>query len=495
MRQGVWGKWLAVATLALAPLAAAAQDVTLSSRDGALAVAGTLISFDGELYRIDSEFGPLAIDAAAVLCSGPGCPSLIAPKSVIRIAGDAAVADALLPPLIAAFARAKGLDLRAPAGLGAPTQLVQTGSDTVLAEFYFTPAAPQAARAGLADQEAELVLARFAPEGSTARVLALDALIPIVAPSNPLARLSTADLAAALSGSVSNWQQFGGPDMPLVLHGLQTGSDLAQAVAARLGQSPAFDQTHADLPALAAAVARDPWALGVTGRADVGPARAMTLTDSCGFVLSPSPLSVKAEDYPLTLPIYFLTPPRRLPLMAREFLEFLAMPDAQAAIAQAGFVARDVISAPLASDGARLISAIKTMPDAALLQRLAAAMEGADRLSLTFRFDDGSPALDLASQENLTDLAQRIEAGQFARAQLMLVGFAPSTGDAGRDFAASNILVEGVLAALAALLPSTAPEDLPQIDAFGAALPMACDTTKAGQRLNRRVEVWLRPNP
>ena len=28
---------------------------------------------------------------------------------------------------------------------------------------------------------------------------------------------------------------------------------------------------------------------------------------------------------------------------------------------------------------------------------------------------------------------------------------------------------------------------------FGAALPMACDSTEAGRRLNRRVEVWLEP--
>ncbi|HMO72242.1 MAG TPA: hypothetical protein PKC84_11480, partial [Paracoccaceae bacterium] len=33
------------------------------------------------------------------------------------------------------------------------------------------------------------------------------------------------------------------------------------------------------------------------------------------------------------------------------------------------------------------------------------------------------------------------------------------------------------------------------VGAGGGALPMACDTTEAGRRINRRVEVWLHPIP
>jgi phosphate transport system substrate-binding protein len=354
----------------------------------------------------------------------------------------------------------------------------------VLAEISFRAETPEAVRALLADMQADLVVSRFAPAGSTARVLALDALVPIASPDNPAPRISSADLARALSGEVDNWAQIGGPDMPLVLHGLSQGSDLAAAIAARLGQTPEFQQTHADLAALAAAVARDPWALGVTGAAEVGPARALDLTDSCGFVLRPDFLSVKAEDYPLTLPIYLQNPPRRLPLLAREFSEFLAMPAAGAVISQAGFVSRESETAPLV-DGARLINAINAGSDLDTLQRLAGAMQGATRASLTFRFDADSNQLDAVSQENLRDLAQAIEAGQFAGSTVQLVGF-------GADVGSSIARANDVLAALQVLAPDIMGENLPTVDAFGAALPMACDTTRAGKRLNARVEVWLR---
>ncbi len=480
------------------PSGARAQDITLTSRDGALSVSGQFTSYDGAFYRLTSAFGPLTIAAESVVCEGPACPDLTAPKALIRLTGDGEAARTLLPALIAAFARARGFDLRAPERLDAPTLLLQKGSQLVLAEFTFTPRAPEAARSAMTDVAADLVVARFAPLDSPAQVLALDALIPIVSPENPLPRLSTADLAAALAGKVQNWQQIGGPDMPLVLHGLDQGSDLAAALAARLGQTPRADQTHPDLASLAQAVARDPWALAVTGRANAGAARPLPLADSCGFVLDPSPQSVKSEDYPLTLPIYLLTPQRRLPLMAREFLEFLALPAAQAAIAEAGFVARNFESAPLAKDGARLINALnaasgkEALP---LLQRLAAAMDGAERAAMTFRFEDGTSDLDVVSQSNLASLAQLIAAGELADQSLILAGFTASTGDAEADLAASKALAAAVLAALQALAPDVEAAYWPQVDAFGAALPIACDTTAAGKRLNRRVELWLRPAP
>ena len=86
---------------------AVAQDVTLTSRDGALAISGRLQGFDGEFYRVDSAYGPLTVDAAGVICDGPACPDLTAPKSVIRMVGAADPGRQMLPPLIAAFARAR----------------------------------------------------------------------------------------------------------------------------------------------------------------------------------------------------------------------------------------------------------------------------------------------------------------------------------------------------------------------------------------------------
>lgn len=487
-----FGGVLLCAMLSALPLAA--QDVTLTSRDGALSVAGNLISYDGEFFRLASEVGPLTINAASVICDGPACPDLTLPKAMIRITGDGEAGAALLPPVIAAFANARGYGLRLPTSKDAPAQVLHPETGAVLAEFIFTPRPPEAARSAMADASADVVVARFAPLDSAARILALDALVPIVAPDNPTPRLSTADLAAVLAGKHDNWADVGGPDMPIVLHGLDKGSDLTAALAARLGVSTAAVETHPDMASLAQAVAADPWALAMTGRANAGAARVMPLTDSCGFALDPSPIAVKTDDYPLTLPIYLLTPQRRLPLMTREFLDFLSLPAAQGAIASAGFVARQIETQPLAADGTRLINAIKAAKDSntmPLLQRLAQTIEGANRASVSFRFEEGSLDLDLTSTETLADLAMHIAAGRFDTSQMVLVGFAPSMGDIDRENAQSLELAQQVLDQLRLLAPDLPADAWPSIDAFGAALPLACDSTPAGARLNRRVELWL----
>ena len=474
--------------------AAFAQDVTLTSRDGGLELSGTLQAFDGEFYRILSTYGPLTVDAQGVICDGPGCPGLTAPRAVIRIAGEGDPGGRILPGLIRAFADFRRLTLEVG---GDATRLTDPASGQVLAEFTFAAMPVGKALPLLAEAQADLVVAAETPDGFGSRTLALDALVPIVAPDNPVAKISSADLARVLAGEVSNWTQIGGPDMPLVLHALPAESGLQQALGDRLGRAVTAAEVHPDLTALADAVARDPWAVAVTGRSSVGAAKAITLTDKCGFPLLPTSLSVKAEDYPLALPIHLLTPKRRLPLMAREFLEFLSYPQAQAAIAQSGYVDRLPERQPMTADGLRLINAIQgagtetTLDD---LKMLVDTMDGADRLSLTFRFQDGSTTLDAASRDNLADLALLLEAGMFKGQSLVLAGFSDGSGAAEANLDLSRQRAEAVAAALAAAAPTVSPDQLPKLMAFGEALPMACDETATGRRLNRRVELWLRPD-
>lgn len=480
-----------IGILAFCASAAFAQDVTLTARDGSLSVQGTLRAFDGETYRITSDFGPLTIDANAVLCDGPACPDLNAPKAVIRLVGDREAAAALLPPLLAQFATAKGLTLTLD---DRGVTLLQVGAETI-AEISFTPMQPDAARAALQDARAELVLSRYDNKQTAARILALDALVPIVAPDNKTPAISTVNLAKALAGEITNWKDISGPDRPLVIHGLQADSDVAAALAGRLGKEARVAISHPSLTSLATAVAGDPWALAVTGQALAGKARVLPLTDSCGFVLQATSLAVKAEDYPLTLPVYVLTPPRRLPLLARELLEFLAMPNAQQAISDAGYIGRTPERVPLSRDGVRLINAINVAGGDVTLaevQRLSKAMAGADRLSMTFRFEDGSDTLDAVSQQNLNDFAQRLAAGLFDRDLITLVGFSDGSGDAAQNLSLAENRAKAILASLSALAPDLTR--LPAVDAYGEAMPMACDETAAGRRLNRRVEIWLRPD-
>lgn len=496
----MWSKFrrLALWLALLAPQIAGAQDVTLTAREGGLSISGVLQGFDGEFYRIDSQYGLLTVDASGVICDGPGCPDLTAPRANIRIVGLPGVGEALLPSLFQAFAGARGLTYADLSDDGLfKAQLVDPQSEKPLADITFLALSLDESRQALMAGRAELALAAATEPGLGSRSVALDAMVPIVATENPTPEISTKDLARVLSGEIENWSEIGGPDMPLVLHGLPADEPLQKALSARLGRDLVSMEVHPDLATLGAAVAADPWGLAVTVRAGAKGARLLPLTDSCGFPLLPTPLAVKAEDYPLALPFFFLTPKRRLPLIVREFLEFLATPQAQSAISAAGFIDRQPERQPMTADGLRLINAIQgageetTLAD---LKRLVDVMDGADRLSLTFRFQDGSSTLDAHSRDNLADLARLMEAGIFRGKALILAGFSDGSGAAGANLALSQSRADGVLAQLRLLAPSLSEQELPAVMAFGEALPMACDETTAGRRLNRRVEVWLKPN-
>jgi phosphate transport system substrate-binding protein len=483
------------AAFALFPSFGFAQDVTLTSRDGTLSVSGEFRGYDGELYRIETEYGLLTLDAQAVVCDGPACPDLTQFVAEVRVAGEPGMASRLLDPLLAAFAGQRGLALRV-SGDGV-SELAVAAEGRVVARFRFLPASSVEAADALRLGRADLALAALAEPDLRARTLGLESLVAIVAPDNPVRQLATTDLARALSGEVQNWAAFGGPDRPLVIHALVPDAGFRRALEARLGQAIVSGSDHASLDDLDRAVARDPWGLAVTAGSAVDKARALDLTDSCGFRLKPDPLSVKAEDYPLTQPFFVLTPKRRLPLIAREFLDFMATPAAGQAIAQSGLVDRAVDRADLLTDGVRLANAIRAAgPEVQIdeLQRLTRAMQGAQRLSLTFRFEDGARTLDAASRDNLLDLVRLVDLGAFDEQELIFVGFSDGSGSATANLDLSRDRAELLRQDLAAALSDGGPAGVTlAADGFGEALPIACDESPIGRELNRRVELWVRP--
>lgn len=494
---GLTGRFAAAFAVSMWLCPAMAQDVSLIAREGGIVLSGVLQGYDGEFYRIDTAYGMLTVDGQGVICEGPACPDLSAPKAVIRLVGEAGPGLALLAPLFEAFAGHRGL-IYAP-GTDAPYRATILDPETrkPLAEISFAAMPPEAALTALAEGSADLKLSFLTDPDFGSQVVATDALVAIVAPDNPTPEISTVKLAQILAGEVQNWAEVGGPDMPIVLHALMPGVEMQVAIASRLGTPVVAAVLHPDQPSLAQAVAKDPWAIAITGRAAILPARRIPLTDSCGFPLLPSTLAVKAEDYPLALPIYLLTPERRLPLMTREFLEFLRTPAAQSAISATGYVDRSATRQPLTGDGLRLINAIQgagadiTLDD---LKRLVDLMDGADRLSLTFRFEGGTSTLDANSRDNLADLALLIASGQFRNERMVLAGFSDGSGSADANLALSVERAAKVAQELAAVAPDLAPETLPAIIGFGEALPMACDETAIGRQLNRRVELWLVPD-
>ncbi|MDK3017902.1 phosphate ABC transporter substrate-binding/OmpA family protein [Pseudodonghicola flavimaris] len=497
-----------------------AQDVTLTSPDGAVEVTGTLLGFDGEFYRLDTKYGELTVDGSGVSCDGPGCPNLTDYVAEIALSGSSTMAEVLLPALIEGFALRNGwrADRETEDSQHFTYTLARGDTGRTLARFYFRVTNTDEGFADLLANEADIVMAlrEIRPDErkrafnagmgdmtdrNRSRVLALDAMVPVVAPGNPIRRISTPDLARIFAGEILSWAELGGPDAPIALHLPAKGSGLAQAVEDRLLHPAGLTLAegiarHGRSSALARAVSADPFAIGIASFAETGTARTLTLTGSCGFSLAANRRSIKTEDYPLTAPMFLYLPARRLPKVAREFLLYVQSAAAQIVIRRAGFVDQVPERIAINAQGDRLANAIaKAGSEVSLqeLQRLVATLGPLTRLSTSFRFEAGSVRPDAQSRANIDQIVRSIEIGAFDAQTLLLVGFSDGDGPAETNRRIAQERADAVRDLIRAATKSTQPLRVElATDAFGEALPMACDDSDWGRQVNRRVEVWVR---
>ncbi|MDX1743860.1 MAG: cell envelope biogenesis protein OmpA, partial [Ruegeria sp.] len=182
-----------------------AQDIALTSHDGKIEVTGTLLGFDGEFYRIDTQFGELTVDGSGVTCDGPACPSLTDFVAELRFSGSSVMAEKVMPALLKHFADQEGLTITP--GSSAPGTLTyelhRVGRDTPLGRFFFHIGNTSQGFADFTADKADIVMAlrEIRPAEQKAaeqaglgdmtrtrrsRVVALNALVPIVASDNPV---------------------------------------------------------------------------------------------------------------------------------------------------------------------------------------------------------------------------------------------------------------------------------------------------------------------
>ena len=506
---------------AVLPVPAPAQDVTLRSQDGAIELAGTLLGYDGEFYRIDTIYGELTVDGSGVTCIGPGCPNLTGFVARLSISGSATMGEVMLPALIEAFALRN--DMTSERTMLDRTHFIYRLTDRTtgaeVGQFTFRVTNTDEGFADLLANEADIVMAlREIRDGETrlareaglgdmtgpnrSRVLALDAMIPIVAPGNPLSEISLRDLARVLGGEVTNWAQIGGPDAPISIHLRDAASGLAQAVEDRLLRPARLQltegvQRHDTNTALDRAVGRDPFGLGVASFSEIALSRPLVLRGSCGFELRGTRRNIKTEDYPLTAPMFLYLPARRLPKLGRDFLTFTRSDPAQIVIRRAGFVDQAPEEVPLDLQGDRLANAIAVAgregSGLAELKRMVEVLRPMRRLTTSFRFEPGSARLDAQSRSNVQQLARALESGSYDMRRLAFVGFSDGEGPAEANLAIARRRAEAVRDAVLEAAETVNPARLDiVVDAFGEAMPMACDDTVWGRQVNRRVEVWLR---
>lgn len=480
------------------PAMAAAQDVRLTSRDGRLSVDGTFLSYDGEFYRIDSIFGQLTLDATGVTCSGPGCPTLGDFVAELTVVGDTDATARLLPHLLHRFAEIEGMSTRQIylTEEAFHVELEDRITGQVRARFRFS--APMGTNPNTINwDQVDLLVANQASNVARSRVLAMDSLVPIVSPDNPLHALNVRTLQDILDLRTTTWLKLTGSETEIDLYLATKPEGVGQSIFpiagdryANLDTSVLANRTVGDT------IARNPYALGLVRLSDVGSARILNLTGSCGAQLKPNRISLKTRDYPFVQPIYLNVTLRRLPQIARRFLRFLDSDLAQREIAQSGYVDRGIERIPFDRQAGRLSHAIQQANGAFPLndlQTLVKDLSGLDRLTPTFRFRPGSSDLDDRSLDHIRRLVDLINAGAFDGQTLTLAGFSDGEGSSGSNMRISSDRAEVVKLALLAQIENANVISIKSVG-YGEAFPISCDDSDWGRQVNRRVELWASPD-
>ena len=310
------------------------------------------------------------------------------------------------------------------------------------------------------------------------QIIAIDGLAIILHPGNPLNQLNTEQLAQIFSGQISTWEALGGIAGPIHLYARDEQSGtweiFKELVLSRTGNPLSHNaQRFESSEQLSDAVSNDPQGIGFIGLPYIRAAKPVAIVDGPSQPMLPLNSLIASEDYPLSRRLYFYLPPAIHNPWARALISFTQSAQGQAIVAQNGFVAQSV-------------QATSVTPGAHMPRDYQTLTTQAQRLSVNFRFEEGSASLDNKARQDLLRVADYLKANGKLDRQVTLVGF----GDAKDDPERAQLLSKlRAMAVRRELVKSGVV--LREIRGYGAQMPVAANTEDEGRIKNRRVEVWV----
>ncbi len=435
------------------------------------------------------------------LCFAISLPAVATPLPIpdqgpaLRIQGSNTIGAALGPALVKGLMEHQGLQgVHSEPGAGANEQRVvgktrqgKTVTVEVAAHGSSTGfAALKNARADLAAssrpiKDSELV--DLEPLGdlkspNAEQVIAIDGLAIILNPRNPLNTLNTEQLAQIFNGEVSTWEALGGSGGAIHLYARddQSGTydTFKELVLSRRGKPLAGTaQRFESSEALSDAVSHDPQGIGFIGLPYVRQAKAVAIVDGDSQPMLPLTSLIATEDYPLSRRLFFYVPPSSRNPWAKALVDFSQGSKGQAIVAANGFIAQQV-------------QAIGVTPRPSMPDDYQAIARDAQRLTVNFRFEEGSASLDNKARQDLQRVVAYIRSHGKLDKRVTLVGFGDAKNDPQRAALLSKLRAMAVRRELV-----KSGVVLRDIRGFGAQMPVAANTADEGRIKNRRVEVWV----
>ncbi len=510
-----------VAVTTLFSTHALADTVQLTADDSGMDLSGELIDFTGDIYVLRTNIGDLRIRAEGVQCEGEGCPSAQATTDLVSLRGASDIGLELMPLLIEGYANMEdaGVDfVDRPSGREVVASLAaQGGFGDELGRYLihssatidaFTALRYETAQIGMASRRITPPEARSLRDAgaglmvapSQEHVFALESLVVVVHPDNPVHTLTMDQVKGIFTGRYQNWQQVGGPDAPITVIDREGWSakraSFAEAIFGDPTEMKGLRNALVVKTEIEAGdgVAGDVSAIGYVSHANKRGNRALELISDCGLTMSPDGFAARTEEYALLQRLYLYNREKGLDQPSQAFLDYVLSGDADPIIRKAGFfdLSVEVSSQDKGTERHRRLSDTKVgLYERAFVDDMLDTMEQYDRLSTTFRFQTGSAQVDergRVDMERLLPFLETVPAG----AELLFVGFTDDVGtfDANRSLSLER--ANAVLDEVRAFAGNALDGFDMQATGFGEIAPAQCNSSAHGRSVNRRVEVWLK---
>ena len=506
------------------------QQVRVTTITGAV-WPGKLSEVDDDRLVIQGAGGAFTISRAAVrsiepLNNTPRARPAVAMDGAaaqpdggdVRIHGSNTIGAQMGPNLIEAFGQATGHGNVSvvPGRVGEERKIVLAGADpnrAVNVELHshgsgtaFTSLATKAADLGMAsrpvnDKEREAVMAAGMGDLRSVgqeHVIGLDGLSVIVNQGNPLSSLTVAQIAAIFTGGVTDWAEIGGRPGRIQVYARDVKSgtfDTFNELVLRRRALALGTRSFESSTELSDDVAADPNGIGFVGLAYIRAARAVSVVQACGLAVPADPFTVRTEEYPLARRLFIYSPaePTRI---AASFLAFAGSAEAQPVVSAAGFVNLSPELSAVAYNEFRKRTAPEmfgstptpeTADSRGIVQSLRVLFSEARRLSITFRFQSDSSALDTRGEADVARLVAWAREPANASRLIVLVGYSSPVG----AFRQNVALSRGRADVLPQRLRADGVINVSTVGA-GPVSAVACNADARGQALNRRVEVWAK---
>ena len=497
---------------------AAADEVVLKSTDGTINLSGNLIGFDDQYYLLQTELGDLRVSADRVRCDGAGCPVFAEILPDVAIGGSDTITEGLMPLLLAGYATNANAEASTEKtqsqGEFATTLVAEDGFGDQIGTYLVRSGSSDDAFQSLLDQSIEVGMSsrRILPDEARAlkaagagnmidptqeHIVAVDSLVVVVNPQNPINEISVDDLAKIYSGEITNWSQLGGPDLAI--------EPVAQADAGATSvfETGIFGEEGAPIKAsfeasdnveAALYVDDNPGAIAYVGFAFKRGQKPLSLVSGCGIGTTPDAFSVKTEEYALFRRLYMYNRADTQNPLTQDFINFATSDAASNVILQSGFIdlgIERVTQGATSSRAQRLQQVSGDAFETALAADMIEMLDAHDRLSTTFRFRTGSTKLDPRGELDLVRLAKYLT-DLPSGTEVTFAGFADNVGAFEPNLTLSEGRATQVRDALAELVGDQLDGVTLNVAGYGEISPAACNTTESGRLINRRVETWIK---